>query len=65
MTRTDEQSPAAEFAHRSVLLDVAVGELVTRADGRYVDGTFGRGGHSRLILGHLDADGRLLGTSGP
>lgn len=30
--------------------------------GLYVDGTFGRGGHSRLILSHLNADGRLLAT---
>ena len=61
MTLVDEKSSAGEFAHRSVLLDVAVDELVTRADGRYVDGTFGRGGHSRLILSRLEADGRLLG----
>ncbi len=30
--------------------------------GLYVDGTFGRGGHSRLILSHLDTEGRLLAT---
>lgn len=47
-------------AHRSVLLDDAVDALVWRADGIYVDGTFGRGGHSRAILSRLGADGRLL-----
>ncbi|MGM0570335.1 16S rRNA (cytosine(1402)-N(4))-methyltransferase RsmH [Marinobacter sp.] len=47
--------------HRSVLLDQAVELLLVRGDGRYVDGTFGRGGHSRLILRHLEGEGRLLG----
>lgn len=32
-----------------------------RGDGCYMDGTFGRGGHSRLILQKLGPDGRLLG----
>ncbi|WP_148861779.1 16S rRNA (cytosine(1402)-N(4))-methyltransferase RsmH [Marinobacter fonticola] len=48
-------------AHLSVLLDKAVDALVTEADGRYVDGTFGRGGHSRLVLERLDSGGGLLG----
>jgi 16S rRNA (cytosine1402-N4)-methyltransferase len=47
--------------HRSVLLDSAVDYLVNAPEGRYVDCTFGRGGHSRLILGGLDESGRLLG----
>lgn len=46
--------------HRSVLLDQAVDLLVVRPGGRYIDGTFGRGGHSRLILDRLDENGRLL-----
>ncbi|MEM5423814.1 MULTISPECIES: 16S rRNA (cytosine(1402)-N(4))-methyltransferase RsmH [Paraburkholderia] len=46
--------------HRTVLLDEAVNALVTRADGVYVDGTFGRGGHSRAILGRLGEAGRLI-----
>src|ERR1700752_4178305 len=46
--------------HRTVLLEEAVGALVTRADGVYVDGTFGRGGHSRAILGRLSEAGRLI-----
>lgn len=48
--------------HQTVLLREAVDALVTRRDGFYVDGTFGRGGHSRAILQVLDADGRLLGV---
>ena len=50
----------AGFAHVTVLLHEAVAGLNLRADGVYVDGTFGRGGHSRLILQHLGAAGRLI-----
>jgi len=53
-----------EFQHRTVLLDEAVDALdITgpRADGVYIDGTFGRGGHSRLILSRLSSKGRLVG----
>lgn len=50
------------FAHKSVLLDQAVEALVQNPDGVYFDGTFGRGGHSRLILSHLSDQGRLLAT---
>ncbi|HEY5798584.1 MAG TPA: 16S rRNA (cytosine(1402)-N(4))-methyltransferase RsmH [Burkholderiaceae bacterium] len=52
-----------EFQHRTVLLDEAVDALEIhgeRADGVYVDGTFGRGGHSRLLLSRLGPKGRLL-----
>jgi 16S rRNA (cytosine1402-N4)-methyltransferase len=49
------------FTHITVLLEEAVEALVVRADGCYLDGTFGRGGHSRLILKNLGPDGRLLG----
>lgn len=49
-----------ELQHRTVLLDEAVDALVTRKDGVYVDGTFGRGGHSRAILGRLAETGRLI-----
>jgi 16S rRNA (cytosine1402-N4)-methyltransferase len=41
-------------------LNEAVEALVTKPDGTYVDATFGRGGHSRLILSRLDAAGRLI-----
>lgn len=50
----------ASFAHTTVLLDEAVDALITRPDGVYVDGTFGRGGHSRLLLQRLGPNGRLL-----
>lgn len=49
-----------ELQHRTVLLEEAVNALVTRADGVYVDGTFGRGGHSRLVLEKLSESGRLI-----
>jgi 16S rRNA (cytosine1402-N4)-methyltransferase len=42
------------------MLREAVDALVTAQDGYYVDGTFGRGGHSRKILSVLGAGGRLL-----
>jgi 16S rRNA (cytosine1402-N4)-methyltransferase len=47
-------------AHRAVLLEEAVAALAIRADGVYVDLTFGRGGHSRAILGRLGPAGRLI-----
>jgi 16S rRNA (cytosine1402-N4)-methyltransferase len=46
--------------HLSVLLAEAVAALVLRPAGRYVDATFGRGGHSREILRRLGPEGRLL-----
>ena len=46
--------------HTTVLLNEAVDALVTKPDGTYVDATFGRGGHSRLILSRLSETGRLI-----
>ena len=46
--------------HQTVLLREAVDALVTTSGGFYVDGTFGRGGHSVQLLQRLDEDGRLL-----
>jgi 16S rRNA (cytosine1402-N4)-methyltransferase len=46
--------------HESVLLHEAVDALVSSPAGLYVDGTFGRGGHSREILRRLGPEGRLL-----
>ncbi|WP_293775989.1 16S rRNA (cytosine(1402)-N(4))-methyltransferase RsmH [uncultured Oxalicibacterium sp.] len=52
-----------QYQHRTVLLNEAI-EALALTDGRrqgiYVDGTFGRGGHSRLILQQLGERGRLL-----
>lgn len=47
-------------SHISVLLDEAVTGLAIKADGIYIDGTFGRGGHSGLILSQLSEGGRLI-----
>jgi len=52
-----------EYTHRTVLLDEAIDALEirdARRDGVFVDGTFGRGGHSKKILGQLSAQGRLF-----
>lgn len=46
--------------HITVLLDEAVDGLAIKPDGIYVDGTFGRGGHSRHILSKLGEQGRLI-----
>ena len=46
--------------HVTVLLDEAVDGLAIKPDGIYVDGTFGRGGHSRHILSKLGPNGRLI-----
>ncbi|QFU20723.1 16S rRNA (cytosine(1402)-N(4))-methyltransferase RsmH [Shewanella eurypsychrophilus] len=49
-----------EFAHLSVLLRETVAGLNIKEDGIYIDGTFGRGGHSREVLKHLGESGRLI-----
>lgn len=49
-----------ELVHITVLLHEAVDGLAVKPDGIYVDGTFGRGGHSRLILSQLGEEGRLV-----
>jgi len=54
-------SQTSSYNHVTVLLDEAVTALAVRPDGRYLDGTFGRGGHSRLLLRQLGPDGCLLG----
>jgi 16S rRNA (cytosine1402-N4)-methyltransferase len=51
---------SAQVEHATVLLDEAVAALVADPDGFYIDGTFGRGGHSSLILSRLSPDGRLM-----
>jgi len=47
-------------AHVPVLLGPVLEGLEIKDDGLYVDGTFGRGGHSSAILKRLNADGRLI-----
>ena len=48
------------LAHTTVLLNEAVEALAIKPDGIYVDGTFGRGGHSARILERLGSNGRLI-----
>jgi 16S rRNA (cytosine1402-N4)-methyltransferase len=48
------------WQHTTVLLSEAVDALDIQPDGTYVDATFGRGGHSRLILSKLSPQGRLI-----
>jgi 16S rRNA (cytosine1402-N4)-methyltransferase len=50
----------SEGAHTAVLLNEAVAALNVQPAGTYVDCTFGRGGHSRLILARLGPEGRLI-----
>lgn len=54
-----ERSPGSDW-HVPVLAEEVVEWLALKPNGTYVDGTYGRGGHSGLILEHLNARGRLL-----
>ena len=47
------------WPHRTVLLNEAIAALVVNPEGHYIDATFGRGGHSRLLLSQLSAIGRV------
>ena len=49
-----------QYEHQPVMLEEVLEMWSTRADGFYVDGTFGRGGHSRALLGRLDDAARLV-----
>ena len=49
-----------DFQHISVLLEESIFGLAIQDDGVYIDGTFGRGGHSGLVLSNLGKDGRLI-----
>lgn len=53
-------SAATGYSHISVLLNEALEGLAIQADGLYIDGTFGRGGHSRALLAQLGPEGRLI-----
>jgi len=48
------------FNHQPVLLKEVIEGLTIKPNGIYIDGTFGRGGHSKKILEALDATGRLI-----
>ena len=50
----------AEFTHVPVMLEEAVEALQVRAEGTYLDGTLGRGGHARQVLARLGEGGRIL-----
>src|SRR5690554_7754042 len=51
----------AELAHTTVLMEETVNACINNPDGIYVEGTFGRGGHSRCLLSKLSDKGRLIG----
>lgn len=51
----------SQLTHIPVLLNECIAGLKIKADGIYIDGTFGRGGHSREILKNLGPQGRLIG----
>lgn len=46
--------------HQPVMLEAVLEALALRPQGRYVDATFGRGGHSRALLARLGGEGRLV-----
>lgn len=52
--------PLEQTSHQSVLLHESVEALITDVNGFYVDGTFGRGGHSREVLLRLSDDAQLM-----
>ncbi|MDC6166748.1 16S rRNA (cytosine(1402)-N(4))-methyltransferase RsmH [Paucibacter sp. XJ19-41] len=56
----DTAATTPEFSHTTVLLHETVDAVLTAPDGIYVDGTYGRGGHSRLLLSRLGEGGRLI-----
>lgn len=60
MDGTLAMTAGRELQHIPVMREAVLAGLAVRPGGRYLDGTFGRGGHARAILDRLDVDGRLL-----
>ena len=60
LAERDEPMPLQSSAHQPVMLAESLTGLAIRPDGVYVDGTFGRGGHSAAVLSQLGPDGRLI-----
>jgi 16S rRNA (cytosine1402-N4)-methyltransferase len=56
----DGAQPDIDFTHTTVLLNEAVDAVLTDPNGIYLDATFGRGGHSRLLLSRLGPSARLV-----
>ena len=56
----NENVLVSEFQHKPVFADESVQALCIESAGVYVDATFGRGGHSQLILNQLDGQGKLI-----
>ena len=50
-----------QYEHQPVMLEEVLDMWFSQSEGFYVDGTFGRGGHSRALLARLDDNGRLTG----
>jgi 16S rRNA (cytosine1402-N4)-methyltransferase len=57
---TDSQTSTAQRRHVPVMLTQVLDGLQVKAEGTYLDGTFGRGGHAREVLNRLGPGGRLL-----
>ncbi|HLI16874.1 MAG TPA: 16S rRNA (cytosine(1402)-N(4))-methyltransferase RsmH [Rhodanobacteraceae bacterium] len=60
MDGTRVMTAGRELQHIPVMREAVLAGLAVRAEGRYLDGTFGRGGHARAILERLGPEGRLL-----
>ena len=57
---TADNKTITEREHFSVLLEESVSALITQPEGIYIDGTFGRGGHSRALLSRLGNQAKLI-----